>query len=376
MEPLRLEEFEALAREKLPPDVWDYLQGGSGAEFTLAANRSAYDRVVLRPRVLVDVSELDLTTTLLGQPIALPVAVAPMAFQRLAHPDGEAATAAAARGAGTLFIASTFASRRFEDIAAASGGGWWLQVYWLRQREALTHLLQRAADAGCAALVLTVDAPRLGRRLRDIRNGFTLPAGITAANVETSVMAATHEHQPGSSSLQRHAASELDSSITWADLEWLRAQTALPLAIKGIVTAEDAKLAADHGADAIVVSNHGGRQLDGAIATLDALPEVVDAVAGRIPVLVDGGVRSGTDVFRALALGARAVLVGRPVLWGLTHAGAAGVAAVLKLLHDELSEAMALAGLTRLADIGPAAVKRIGPAVSASGLENGSAQYA
>jgi 4-hydroxymandelate oxidase len=356
MEPLRLEEFEALAREKLSADVWDYFQGGSGSEFTLAANRAAFERVVLRPRVLVDVSELDLTTALFGRRIALPVVIAPMAFHRLAHPDGEVATAAAAREAGSVFIASTFASRTFEEIAAACGGAWWLQVYWLRQRQALAGLLRRAADAGCEALMLTVDAPRLGRRLRDMRNGFSLPAGVSAANVEAAVMAATHEHLPGTSSLQRHAASELDSSITWADLEWLRAQTALPLAIKGIVTAEDAVLAVDHGADAIVVSNHGGRQLDGAIATLDALPEVVAAAAGRIPVLVDGGVRSGTDVFRALALGARAVLVGRPILWGLTHAGTAGVTAVLRLLHDELSEAMALAGLPRLADIRAGAV--------------------
>ncbi len=357
MELLRLDEFETMAREKLPPDVFDYLQGGSGTERTVAANRAAYERLVLCPRTLVDVSELDLATTLLGSPMALPVAVAPMAFQRLAHPDGEVAAAAAARAAGTVFIASTFASRTFTDIAAAAGGNWWLQVYWLRQRDNLRRVLQRAADAGCRGLMLTVDAPRLGRRLRDIRNGFALPPGITAANVATSVMAAAYERQPGSSSLQRHAASELDSSITWADLAWLRQQAPLPLTIKGIVTQHDAVLAVDHGADAIVVSNHGGRQLDGAIASLDALPEVVAAAAGRVPVLVDGGVRSGTDVFKALALGAHAVLVGRPVLWGLAQDGATGAGAVLRLLRDELSEAMALAGRPRLADIDAAAVR-------------------
>jgi 4-hydroxymandelate oxidase len=357
MELLRLDEFETSARDKLPPDVFDYLQGGSGTEQTVAANRAAYERLVLRPRALVDVSALDLATTLLGSPMTLPVAVAPMAFQRLAHPDGEVATAAAARDAGTVFIASTFASRTFTDIAAAAGGNWWLQVYWLRRRDVLAPLLRRAADAGCRGLMLTVDAPRLGRRLRDIRNGFALPADIRAANVATSVMAAVHDHQPGSSSLQRHAAGELDPSITWADLAWLREQTALPLAIKGLVTQQDAVLAVDHGVDAIVVSNHGGRQLDGAIASLDALPEVVAAVAGQIPVLVDGGVRSGTDVFKALALGAHAVLVGRPVIWGLAQDGAAGVGAVLQLLRDELSEAMALAGRPRLADIDAAAVR-------------------
>ena len=357
MELLRVDEFETMAQSGLPPGVWDYFQGGSGTESTLAANLAAFKRTIVRPRVLVDASAPDLSTNLLGSPLKFPVAIAPMAFQRLAHPDGEIATAAAARDAGTLFIASTFASCTFEEIGVASGGNWWLQVYWLRQREVLGHLLRRAADAGCQALMLTVDTPRLGRRLRDIRNGFTLPPGVSAMNVSSAVMTEAHEHDPGSSSLQRHAASELDPTITWADLAWLRAQTPLPITLKGIVTAEDTDLAVDHGVNAIVVSNHGGRQLDGAIATLDALPEVVAAAAGRIPVLVDGGVRSGTDVFKALALGAHAVLVGRPALWGLAHAGTAGVSAVLKLLRDELSEVMALAGRPRLADIDAAAVR-------------------
>jgi 4-hydroxymandelate oxidase len=357
MELLQLEEFETAARSLLPHDVWDYLQGGSGTESTLDANLTAFKQITVRPRVLVDVSARDLRTTLLGAPLDFPVIIAPMAFQRLAHADGEVATAAAARDAGTLFIASTFASRTFADIGAAAGGKWWLQVYWLRQRDVLAAMLRRAADAGCQALMLTVDAPRLGRRLRDIRNGFTLPPGVGAANVVSAVMAQAHEREPGSSSLQRHASSEFDPTITWADLAWLRAQTPLPLMLKGLATAEDAALAVEHGIDAIVVSNHGGRQLDGAIASLDALPEVVAAAAGRIPVLVDGGVRSGTDVFKALALGAHAVLVGRPVVWGLAHAGAAGVTAVLKLLRDELSEVMALAGTPRLADIDARAVR-------------------
>ena len=232
-------------------------------------------------------------------------------------------------------------------------------MYWLRQRDTLAALLRRAIAAGCQALMLTVDAPRLGRRLRDIRNGFTLPPGVSAVNVGSSVMAEAHERVPGSSSLQRHASSEFDPTITWADLAWLRAQTPLPLMLKGLATAEDTILAIDHGIDAVVVSNHGGRQLDGAIASLDALPEVVAAAAGRIPVLVDGGVRTGTDVFKALALGAHAVLVGRPVVWGLAHAGAAGVSAVLRLLRDELSEVMALAGTPRLADIDAAAVRAL-----------------
>jgi 4-hydroxymandelate oxidase len=357
MELLQLDEFETAARSRLPPDVWDYLQGGSGTESTLDANLAAFKQIIVRPRVLVDVSARDLSTTVLGAPLDFPVIIAPMAFQRLAHADGEVATAAAARDAGTLFIASTFASRAFEEIAAAAGGKWWLQVYWLRQRDVLAGILRRAAAAGCQALMLTVDTPRLGRRLRDIRNGFTLPAGVSAVNVGSALMAEAHEREPGSSSLQRHASSELDSAITWNDLAWLRAQTPLPLMLKGLATAEDTALALDHGIDAVVVSNHGGRQLDGAVASLDALPEVAAAAAGRIPVLVDGGIRSGTDVFKALALGARAVLVGRPVVWGLAHAGAAGVGAVLALLRDELSEVMALAGRPRLADIDATAVR-------------------
>ena len=359
MELLRLEEFETAARPGLQPDVWDYLQGGSGTESTLTANLTAFQRITVRPRVLVGISSPDLRTTLLGSPLDLPVVIAPTAFQRLVHPDGEVAAAAAARQAGTLFTASTFASRTFEEIAAAAGGSWWFQVYWLRQRDVLRRMLRRATAAGCQALMLTVDTPHVGRRLRDIRNRFTLPPGVHAVNVESSVMAEAHEHDPGSSRLHQQVTNEIDPTITWADLAWLRAQTPLSLMLKGIVTAEDTVLAIEHGIDAIVVSNHGGRQLDGAIASMDALPEVVTAAAGRVPVLVDGGVRSGTDVFKALALGAHAVLVGRPVIWGLAHAGAAGVSAVLKLLRDELSEVMALAGRPRLADIDATAVRTL-----------------
>jgi len=359
MELLRLEEFETAARPRLPPDVWDYLQGGSGTESTLTANLHAFKRIMVRPRVLAGISPPDLGITLLGSPLDLPVVIAPTAFQRLVHPDGEVAAAAAARQAGTLFTASTFASRTFEEIAAAAGGSWWFQVYWLRQRDVLRRMLRRAAGAGCQALMLTVDTPHVGRRLRDIRNRFTLPPGVHAVNVESSVMTEAHEHDPGSCWLHQQVTHEIDPAITWADLAWLRAQTPLPLMLKGIVTAEDTVLAIEHGIDAIVVSNHGGRQLDGAIASMDALPEVVTAAAGRVPVLVDGGVRSGTDVFRALALGAHAVLVGRPVIWGLAHGGAAGVSAVLKLLRDELSEVMTLAGRSRLTDIDATAVRTV-----------------
>jgi len=354
---LRVEDFADPARASVPADVWDYLQGGSGAEETLAANRAAYGRVALRPRVLTDVSVCDVALTLLGMRLAFPVGIAPMAYQRLAHEDGELATASAAGEAGALFVVSIFASQRLEDIAAAATGPLWLQLYWLRQRQLVAELAGRAAAAGYRALVLTVDTPRVGRRLRDVRNGFALPPGISVANLDSSVMSAVHAHKPGGSAIEQHSREQFDPTITWADLAWLRQQSPLPLVLKGIVTAEDAELAITHGADGIVVSNHGGRQLDGAIASLDALPEVVAAVRGRVPVLVDGGIRSGTDVFRALALGARAVLVGRPVLWGLAHSGAAGVCAVLRLLRDELENSMALAGRPQLADITQSAVR-------------------
>jgi 4-hydroxymandelate oxidase len=358
MEPLRVEDYAARAEEVLPAGIWGYIQGGSGAEWTLAANRDAFARVLLRPRVLTDVSACDLSTTLLGTPLAVPFAVAPMAYHRLVHDEGEVASAAAAGAAGTLFVASFFASRTLADIAAATTGPAWLQLYWLRERDVLLEVVRRAEAAGFGALVLTVDAPMVARRLRDVHNSFALPEHVRAVNVGGPVMAISHDVVPGASALERHAREQFDPSITWADLAWLRERTDLPLVLKGILTGEDGALAAEHGVDAVVVSNHGGRQLDGAVASLDALPEVVAAVAGRLPVLVDGGVRSGTDVFKALALGARAVLIGRPVLWGLAHGGAAGAGAVLDLLRAELADCMALAGRPTIADITPSAVLR------------------
>jgi 4-hydroxymandelate oxidase len=337
-------------------DAWGYVQGGSGAEWTIAENRAAFDRVVVRPRVLVDVERCDLSTTLLGASIAAPIGVAPMAYHRLAHSDGEAATAVAAGEIGGPFVVSIFASTPLADIAAAASAPLWLQIYWLRRRDALIALVRRAEQAGFGALVLTVDAPKVARRLRDIRNSFTVPEGVRAVNLADSVTESIHESRSGTSAIEKHSQEQFDPTITWSDLAWLRERTALPLVIKGILTAEDARLAIEHGVDAIGVSNHGGRQLDGAIASLDALPEVVDVIDGRVPVLLDGGIRSGTDIFKGLALGASAVLIGRPVLWGLAHDGAAGAGAVLRMLRDELVDCMTLAGRPSLADIDPTAV--------------------
>ncbi|MFC9330459.1 alpha-hydroxy acid oxidase [Kitasatospora sp. NPDC057015] len=349
--PFDLAEVEREAQTRLPSELWDFIQGGSGGERTLAANLAQFGRYALRPRTLVDVSSCDPALTLLGSALDIPVGIAPMAYHRLVHEEGETATARAAGRAGALLVAGIFASRTLEEIAAAATGPLWLQLYWLRRRDALAGLIERAEEAGYRALVLTVDAPRIGRRLRDTRNGFTIPAGVRAVNLDPRLMAASHRGAAGSSGIESHAREQFDPTLSWADLAWLRGRSSLPIVLKGILTAEDARLAVEHGAAAVVVSNHGGRQLDGALPSLAALPEVVDALPSHVPALVDGGVRTGTDVAVALALGARAVLVGRPVLWGLATAGEAGVDRVLGLLRSELDDAMALLGRPRLRDL-------------------------
>lgn len=283
-----------------------------------------------------------------------------MAYHRLAHPDGEVATAAAMAAVGGPFVVSIFATTPLADIAKHTTGPLWLQLYWLRRQDALVDLVRRAEEAGFSAIMLTVDTPKVARRLRDIRNGFALPDGVRAVNLDPSVMVGAHDADEGTSAIERHSREQFDQTITWANLSWLRELTTLPLLIKGILTAEDARLAVEHGVDGIVVSNHGGRQLDGVSSAIAALPEVVQAVDGRLPVLVDGGVRSGTDIFRALALGASTVLIGRPVLWGLAAGGAAGATAVLRMLRDELVECMTLAGRPTVADIDASAVTRPG----------------
>ncbi|PPK68356.1 alpha-hydroxy acid oxidase [Actinokineospora auranticolor] len=351
MKPLRVPDYADLARSCLAADVAGYLNGGAGAEWTLRANESAYSAIPLRPRVLTDVERCATATTLLGADLAAPIGVAPMAYHRLFHPDGEIGTVRAAGAAGALFVASMFASTDLAEIAAAATGPLWLQLYWLRDRGAVLELVGRAAEAGYGALALTVDTPRVARRYRDLRSGFTLPAHARAVNVDAALMATSHVAEAGTSAIERHSLERFDPRITWADLAWLRERTALPLVLKGILTAEDAELAVRHGVDGIIVSNHGGRQLDGVPATIDALPEVVDAVGGGLPVLVDGGVRTGSDVLKALAVGADTVLVGRPVLWGLAHAGTEGAQDVLQTLREELEEAMALTGRPTLAHL-------------------------
>ncbi|MEU7583195.1 alpha-hydroxy acid oxidase [Streptomyces sp. NPDC041068] len=339
---------ERAAAALLPADVRDFVAGGSGAETTLAANRAALDRVFLVPRVLRDVSACATGTTLLGRPVRMPLAVAPVAYQRLVHPEGELAAARAARAAGVPFTASTLSSVPIERIVRA-GGTVWFQLYWLREAGRSLDLVRRAEDAGAEAVVLTVDVPWMGRRLRDVRNRFALPDHVRAAHLAEGPSAAHRAPADAASALAVHTEAAFSPALTWSSVAALRERTRLPLVLKGVLAAEDAVRAAECGVDAVVVSNHGGRQLDGAVPSVDALPAVVSALAGRCEVLLDSGIRSGTDVLRALALGVSGVLVGRPPLWGLALGGEAGARRVLDLFAEEFRDALGLAGCADVA---------------------------
>jgi isopentenyl diphosphate isomerase/L-lactate dehydrogenase-like FMN-dependent dehydrogenase len=337
-EPCNVADYEQLAERLLDPGAFGYFAGGAGDEITLRENIGAYQRWRLRPRVLAGVDVAETATAVLGTPISMPLLVAPVAFQRMAHPDGEPGTARAAADAGTIMVLSTLATSTPADVAsAAPGGRRWFQLYCYRDRGITHALIDQAVEAGFEAIVLTVDAPRLGRRERDMRTGFVIPADVTVPSFAAAAGGPVAGTPADMFAL-------MDATIDWEDFEQLASDCELPLLVKGVLTAEDAQLACEHGAAAIIVSNHGGRQLDGASATLDALPEVVEAVDGRLEVLVDGGVRRGTDVVKALALGARATLAGRAVLWGLAGGGEAGARRVLELLREEIELALVLAG--------------------------------
>ncbi len=350
MEPINLFEYEPLARECVDPVSWDYYQSGANDEVTLRENRRAFERIRLRPRMLAGGGPCDTRLTVLGAPLRTPILVAPMAYQKLAHTDGEIAMAQGAGAAGALMCVSTMSTASLEAVAQAASGPLWFQLYVYRDRSVTESLVRRAERAGYRALVVTVDMPTVGRREADVRNGFGLPPHLHLANFE-GALAEEGRTEPGESALTLYAAHQLDPNLTWEAIDWITTITALPVLLKGILTAEDAALAVAHGVAGIIVSNHGGRQLDGVAASIEALPEVVEAVAGRCEVLMDGGVRRGTDVLKALALGARAVLLGRPALWGLAVDGADGAQRVLTLLHEELELAMALAGRPTLASI-------------------------
>ncbi|MEU3479171.1 alpha-hydroxy acid oxidase [Streptomyces sp. NPDC033754] len=344
--PLSAADYSNLARAELPPDIWDWLDGGAERERTMAANRAALDRIALTPRVLADVSACDTSTHLLGRSFRSPVAVAPMAYQRLFHPAGETAVARAAAAAGIPHIVSTLTSTPLEDLTSA-GADTWFQLYWLRDRSSVLRLVRRAEEAGCGALVVTVDVPVMGRRLRDLKHAFALPPHVRAVLLDAHSDRA-HHGTAGVSAVAEHTAETFSSSVTWDDLAWLMGQTRLPVLVKGVLHPDDALRAAETGAAGVVVSNHGGRQLDGAVSTAVALPAIAAHLTARgatdCLVLADSGVRHGSDVLTLLALGASAVLIGRPVLWGLAAAGEQGCADVLGLLDTEFRHAMALAG--------------------------------
>ena len=329
---LDLPGLEEQARQVLPASTYDFLAGGADEELTLGDSCAAWSRLRLWPRVLRDVAAVDTSTTVLGSPVAAPILVAPIGYQRLVRPEGEAATASGTARAGALMVVPTRSSVAIEEVATAmSPAPWWFQVYVLRDRARTADLVARAAAAGCRALVLTGDTPVLGRRVRDERNAFRMHIDLEPSG--------------------RDSGAEQDPSITFAAIEWLAGLAGLPVVVKGVLRADDARACLDAGAVAVTVSNHGGRQLDTAVASADALPAVVDAVAGLGEVYVDGGVRRGSDIVKALALGARAVMVGRPVLWGLAVDGLDGVARVVDELRAELARAMALCGAASVGDV-------------------------
>ena len=347
---LTVDDAERLAEQAVTPEAWSYIVGGAGDERTLRWNREAFSRFRFRPRVLVDVTEVATQTTVLGTPVSMPALVAPMAFQQIAHEEGEAAMARGAGAAGTLMCVSTVATTTPEEIAtAAPGAPRWLQIYVFRDRGVSDDVIERALAAGFTALVLTADLPVYGIRHRESRTGFEAP--------EDDVPAIVAARARGGEKEGHHSLGLLESGLEWEYVTELRERWNVPVVVKGLVTAEDADIACTYGAAGVVVSNHGGRQLDGAIASLEALPEVVEAVGDRAEVYLDGGVRRGTDVVMALALGARAVLVGRPALYGLAFGGSKGVEQVLEILREETENALALLGCRSPAEVTAAHVK-------------------
>lgn len=342
MDPVNIFDFETIARERLPKEEYDYIAGGATDELSVERNRRAFESWALRPRVLRDVSRLDLSTTVVGTKVALPVLIAPCGGHKKAHPEGEFATFRAAASRGTAFAVSANSSTSFEDLAQAATGALWVQLYPFRDKEMLTDWLQRAKRAGYKAVCVTLDSQWPPKRERNIRNNYKRIRGVNYPAAGGSAGAP----RPGA-----RAGEGSDPAATWEDLKWIKAATDLPVVAKGIMTGEDVEACIDAGVDAVIVSNHGGRHLDNTLATVEVLPEAVAAARGRVEVLLDGGIRRGADVVKAIALGARAVFIGRPLFWGLAADGERGVARVLDILKEEIEITMAKCGRPTIADI-------------------------
>jgi 4-hydroxymandelate oxidase len=357
--PVNIFEYEALAKERLPQAEYDFIAGGATDEITLRRTRAAFDAIMLRPRMLVDISQPDVSTTVLGQPIAFPILVDPAGGHGRAHAEGELATVRAAGAMGTVLLLSSGSTYRLEEVAQAATGAIWFQQYLYRDRDLTQRMAHRAQEAGYSALCLTLDSTVRAKRERNIRNQYSSPS---SPNYEG--LGVPEYSWQMSSDAPRGVNRLIDRAATWPYIDWLTAHTPLPLIVKGIMTAEDARSCAEHGVKAIIVSNHGARQLDTTFASIEVLPEVVDAVQGQCEVYLDGGIRRGTDVLKALALGARAVLIGRPLFWGLAVDGEAGVRAVLEMLRDELEMAMGMCGRPTIQSIDRSLLGVVSPLLS------------
>uniref|UniRef100_A0A6V1QYU9 FMN hydroxy acid dehydrogenase domain-containing protein n=2 Tax=Heterosigma akashiwo TaxID=2829 RepID=A0A6V1QYU9_HETAK len=357
-EPVNVREYEAHAAEYMPKNAFDYYASGANDMITLRENRAAYQRLRMRPRILRDVSKVDISTTILGDKISSPICVAPSAMQRMAHEDGENATARACAKSGTLMTLSSWSTIALEEVAQAGAAAEpsaprWFQLYVYKDRDVVLDLVRRAEAAGYKAFAVTVDTPVLGRREADVRNRFKLPTHLTMGNFASKGGAHASGTKDGGkdSGLAAYVAGLIDRTLNWEDIAWLKRNTFMKVVVKGVMTAEDARMACEANVDGIWVSNHGARQLDTCLATIEMVPEIVAAVNKRCEIYVDGGVLRGTDAFKALALGCTAVFIGRPVLWGLAHSGEEGVAHVLQLLRAEFEMAMQLNGCTRVGEI-------------------------
>jgi 4-hydroxymandelate oxidase len=338
-------QFEPLARQRLSKMAYDYVRSGGGDEISMRENRQGFERLQLAPNILVDVSQLDTRINLFGSELESPVLLAPVAYHRLYHAEGELATARGASAAGSAFVISTFTTTAIEEIARHTQRPIWFQLYVQRDRAFTKDMVQRAVAAGCKTVCITVDTPVLGCRYSQL--SFGLPKNLELAHLRgLNLGATTPQHKSG-----RIFDPIFDPSFNWRDLDWLRSVAGVPVILKGVLNPEDGKRAVENGADGVIVSNHGGRNLDTVPATIDVLPRMVEAVAGRIPVMLDSGIRRGTDVLAALALGAKAVLIGRPYIYGLAAGGAQGVERVITILRDELERAMALTGRRSIAEI-------------------------